>query len=99
MNLLVIILALFSPLQEEKLFRVLREQRPTIAWTIANIKGINPSYCKHKILLEDNHKPSVEDQHYPNSIMKNMVKKEIIKWLDGNPNIVCSQEGWHDSCG
>ena len=77
----IIISSFLSNVQEEKLLRVLREHKSAVAWTIADIKGISPSYCMHKILLEDDHKPSVEGQRRLNPIMKDVVKKEIIKWL------------------
>ncbi|GJV09377.1 hypothetical protein Tco_1347033 [Tanacetum coccineum] len=45
---------------EEKvtLLKVLKSHKWAIAWKISNIKGINPSYCTHKILMEDDFKPS-----------------------------------------
>lgn len=78
----IIILSLLSCFQEEKLLRVLREHRVTIDWTIADINGISPSNCMHKNLLEDGHKPSVKHECHLNLIMKDVVKKEIIMWLD-----------------
>ncbi|KAL4303538.1 hypothetical protein GQ457_10G010040 [Hibiscus cannabinus] len=36
----------------------------------------------HKILLEDNHKPTVDAQRRLNEAMKDVVRKEILKWLD-----------------
>ncbi|PIM98117.1 DNA-directed DNA polymerase [Handroanthus impetiginosus] len=72
----------FDILPVEKLLRVLRNHKSAIGWTIANIKGISASFCMHKILLEDDQKPSVESQRRLNPIMKEVVKKEIIKWLD-----------------
>ncbi|XP_070056509.1 uncharacterized protein [Nicotiana tomentosiformis] len=65
---------------EEKLLRVLREHKRAIGWTI--IKGISPAFCMHKILMEDGHKQSVEQQRRLNPIMKEVVRKEVIKWLD-----------------
>ncbi|XP_070002149.1 uncharacterized protein [Nicotiana sylvestris] len=50
---------------------------------MADIKGINPAYCMHKILLEKGYKPSREHQRRMNPNMKEVVKKEVIKWLDG----------------
>ncbi|XP_028791318.1 uncharacterized protein LOC114747196 [Neltuma alba] len=77
----VIVSSQLSTLQEEKLLRVLRNHKKAIGWSIANIKGINPSLCMHKILLEDGHKPSIEHQRRLNPVMKEVVKKEILKWL------------------
>ncbi|KAL4295954.1 hypothetical protein GQ457_12G013970 [Hibiscus cannabinus] len=46
--------------QEEKLIETLRQQKEALGWTIADIKGISPTICMHKILLEDNHKSTVD---------------------------------------
>ncbi|XP_070031597.1 uncharacterized protein [Nicotiana tomentosiformis] len=62
--------------------QVLKECKNAIGWTIAYIKGISPTFCMHKILLEDGHKPSKEHQRRLNPNMKKVVKKEVIKWLD-----------------
>ncbi|XP_009782871.1 uncharacterized protein [Nicotiana sylvestris] len=59
-TLLVIILSSLTNTQEEKLLRVLREYKKAIGWTIADIKGISPMVCMHKIFLEDGHHPSME---------------------------------------
>ena len=56
----VIIAKELTPLQEERLIRVLREHKTAIDWTIANIKGISPSMCMHRILLEEGSKPTRE---------------------------------------
>ncbi|XP_070057027.1 uncharacterized protein [Nicotiana tomentosiformis] len=78
----VIISSSLTDIQEEKLLKVLREHKKAIGWTIADIKGINPSFCMHKIFLEDGHHLSVEQQRRLNLIMKKVVKKEVIKWFD-----------------
>ncbi|KAM2151483.1 hypothetical protein ACFX1R_045924 [Malus domestica] len=39
--------------KEDKLVRVLREYRTSIGWTLADIKGISPTTCMHRILLEE----------------------------------------------
>nr|XP_016456314.1 PREDICTED: uncharacterized protein LOC107780303 [Nicotiana tabacum] len=71
-----------SELQEEKLLRVLREHKHTIGWMVSDIKGISHAFCMHKILMEEGHKPSVEHQRRLNPIMNEVVRKEVIKWLD-----------------
>ncbi|KAJ9183359.1 hypothetical protein P3X46_007223 [Hevea brasiliensis] len=58
----VIILSNLTKIQEDRLIRVLRLQKEAIGWTIADIKGISPSVCMHRILLEDEAKPSREAQ-------------------------------------
>ncbi|KAL0392655.1 UNVERIFIED_CONTAM: hypothetical protein Sradi_2488300 [Sesamum radiatum] len=49
----VIISSKLNPLEEKKLIRVLRELKEAIGWTIADIKGLSPSTCMHRILLEE----------------------------------------------
>ena len=56
---LVIISSKFSTLEEEKLIRVLKDYKKAIGWTIADIKGISMSMCMHRILLEEDAKPSI----------------------------------------
>ena len=50
-------------------------------WNIEDIKGISPSICMHKILMEEGHTPSIEHQRRLNPAMKEVVKKEALKWL------------------
>nr|GFA42338.1 reverse transcriptase domain-containing protein [Tanacetum cinerariifolium] len=44
---------------EEKaaLIKVLKSHKQAIAWKLSDIKGINPEFCTHKILMEDDFKP------------------------------------------
>ena len=46
-----------------------------LGWTIADIKGISPLICTHKIYLEENAKPSREMQRRLNPNMKEYVPK------------------------
>ena len=47
-----------------------------------DIIEIPPGICSHKIQLMPDHKPSIEHQRNLNPPMQEVVKKEIIKWLD-----------------
>ena len=58
----VIISASLTATEEDKLLRVLRDHKDALGWSLAYLKGIHPSMCMHRILLEDGHKPSVEAQ-------------------------------------
>ncbi|KAL5542872.1 hypothetical protein UlMin_010582 [Ulmus minor] len=90
----VIISAQLSETQEEQLLKVLRKFKKAIGWTLADIKGISPSFCMHKILLENGSKNSIEAQRRLNPIMKEVVKKEIIKWLDAGIIYPISDSSW-----
>ncbi|KAH9716698.1 hypothetical protein KPL71_021550 [Citrus sinensis] len=81
-TLLVIISFTLDACQEQSIIDLLGKYRRAIGWTMADIKGISPSICMHKILLEDCSSNLVEHQRRLNPIMKEVVKKEIIKWLD-----------------
>ena len=81
-KLTVIISADLSDDQRQKLLKVLREHKEAIAWKLSDIKGISPSYCTHKILMEDGYKPVVQPQRRLNPNMKDVVKAEVIKLLD-----------------
>ena len=78
----VIISASLIVSEEDKLLRVLRDHKDAIGWSLADLKMIRPSICMHRILLEDGHKPSVEAQRRLNTTMKEVVRKEDLKWLD-----------------
>nr|GEY40720.1 reverse transcriptase domain-containing protein [Tanacetum cinerariifolium] len=45
---------------EEKtaLIKVLKSHKQALAWQLSDIKGINPEFCTHKILMEDDFKPA-----------------------------------------
>ena len=58
----VIISASLTAIEEDKLLTVLRDHKNVLRWSLADLKGIRPSMCMHRILLEDGHKPSVEAQ-------------------------------------
>ena len=55
---------------------------------IFDIKGISPSFCMHKILMEENCRLSIEHQRRLNPHMKEVVRAEVIKLLDAG--IICN---------
>ncbi|GJX44460.1 reverse transcriptase domain-containing protein [Tanacetum coccineum] len=63
------------------LLKVLRSHKRAIAWKISDIKGIDPKFCTHKILMEDNVKPTVQHQRRVNPKIHEVIKKEVIKLL------------------
>ena len=69
-------------MEEEKLLRVLRDHKDAIWWSLVGLKGIRPSMCMHRILLEDGHKPLVEAQRRLNPTIKEVVRKEVLNLLD-----------------
>ena len=90
----VIILAGLTKLEEQKLSKILKKYKKLIAWSINHLKGIIPSICMHKILLEDNIKTSIEHQRRLNPVMKEEVRKEVLKWLNVDFIYVISNSPW-----
>ena len=78
----VIISVRLTRLEEQKLLETLRKYKEAITWFIEYLKGISPLICMHKILLEENARTSVEHQRRLNPVMKEVVRKEVLKWLN-----------------
>ena len=96
----IIISSTLTSEQEQQLLEVLKAFKEAIGWTMADIKGISPSICVHKILLEDDAKPTIESQRRLNPNMKEVVKKEVIKLLDAGIIFPISDSSWvsHVQC-
>ena len=90
----VIILASLIAVEEEKLLRVLRDHKDAIGCSLTDLKGICSSMCMHWILLEDGHKSSVKAQKRLNPTMKEVVRKEVLKWLDAELIYPISDSSW-----
>ncbi|XP_062114280.1 uncharacterized protein LOC133825338 [Humulus lupulus] len=93
----VIISVMLGAEKESLLLAVLKKYTRAIGWTMADIKGISPSFFMHKILLEDFCNNFVEQQQRLNPIMKEVVRKEIIKWLDYGIVYPISDSSWKDA--
>ncbi|XP_061355136.1 ent-kaurenoic acid oxidase 2-like [Gastrolobium bilobum] len=70
--------------EKEKLLKVLKEHKTAIGWSISDLKGINHSFCTHKMLMEDNVKHVRQSQR-----RLNPTKKEIHQWYEEQ----CSKSG------
>ncbi|GJQ91527.1 reverse transcriptase domain-containing protein [Tanacetum coccineum] len=80
--------------QKEALINVLKSHKRAIAWKITDIKGIDPRFCTHKILMEDDCKPSVQSQRRVNPKIHEVIKKEVIKLLDAGMIYPISDSPW-----
>ncbi|KAM1127936.1 hypothetical protein ACFX2B_037438 [Malus domestica] len=67
---------------------------PILSSVSADIKGISPTTCMHRILLEEGSKTSREAQRRLNPPMMEVVKKEIIKLLDCGVVYPISDSRW-----
>ncbi|GKA24405.1 reverse transcriptase domain-containing protein [Tanacetum coccineum] len=80
---------------EEKatLLKVLKSHKRAIAWKIFDIKGIDPSFCTDKILMEDDFKRAVQHQKRVNPKIHEVIK-EVIKLLDARLIYPISDSPW-----
>ena len=90
----VIISAALTESEEDKLLEILMKYKEAIAWSIEDLKGISPSICMHKILLNDDVKTSIEHQRRLNPVMKEVVRKEVLKWLNAGFIYAISDSSW-----
>nr|GFC86592.1 reverse transcriptase domain-containing protein [Tanacetum cinerariifolium] len=60
-----------SSKEKTNLINVLKARKKAIAWKLMDIKGIDPGFCSHKILLEEEHSSKVQSQ-----------RREVKKLLD-----------------
>ncbi|GKF70193.1 hypothetical protein Tco_0203250, partial [Tanacetum coccineum] len=81
-NLPVIIFKDLSIEEKAALIKVLKLHKRAIAWKLFNIKGINPEFRTHKILMEEDYKPAVQHQRRVNRKNHDVIKKEVEKLLN-----------------
>jgi hypothetical protein len=79
--------------QTQKVLQELRKHRKAIGYTIGDLKG-NPSICMHRILMEDDHKPTIEGQKRLNPNLSEVVWKKIHKLLDTRIIYPISDSKW-----
>nr|GEW18401.1 hypothetical protein [Tanacetum cinerariifolium] len=65
---------------EEKisLITVLKSHKRSVAWKLSDIKGIDPEFCTHKILMEEDFKPT----RCMMAIFHDMIEKTIEVFMD-----------------
>ncbi|GJZ19092.1 hypothetical protein Tco_0555682 [Tanacetum coccineum] len=62
--------------------KVLKSRKRAIAWKLSDIKGINPEFYSHKILMEEDYEPAVQHQRRVNPKIHDVIKKEVEELLD-----------------
>nr|GEY58098.1 reverse transcriptase domain-containing protein [Tanacetum cinerariifolium] len=67
---------------------------PAIAWKLTDIRGIDPEFCSHKILLEEDFSPKVQSQRRVNPKIHDVIKKEVEKLLDAGLIYPISDSPW-----
>nr|KYP72402.1 Retrovirus-related Pol polyprotein from transposon opus [Cajanus cajan] len=80
--------------EEKKLVEVLKANEGAIGWTLSDLKGISPSYCMHRILMQQDYRPMAQPQRRLNPTMKEVVRKEVIKLLEAGMIYPISDSAW-----
>nr|GEX80341.1 reverse transcriptase domain-containing protein [Tanacetum cinerariifolium] len=81
---------------EEKttLITVLKSHKRAIAWKLSDINGIDPEFCTHKILMEEDFEPAVQHQRRVNPKIHDVIKNEVLKLLDAGLIYPISNSPW-----
>ncbi|GJS94071.1 reverse transcriptase domain-containing protein [Tanacetum coccineum] len=94
-NKLPVIIAKDLSVEEKAaLIKVLKSHKRAIAWKLSDIKGINPEFCTHEILMEEDYKPAVQHQRRVNPKIHDVIKKEVEKLLDAGLIYPISDSPW-----
>nr|GEX66264.1 DNA-directed DNA polymerase [Tanacetum cinerariifolium] len=73
---------------------VLKSHKRAIAWKLSDIKGIDPEFCTHKILMEEDFEPVVQHQRRVNPKIHDVIKQEVLKLLDAGLIYPISDSPW-----
>nr|GEV48135.1 reverse transcriptase domain-containing protein [Tanacetum cinerariifolium] len=79
---LVIIEKDLSVEEKTALITVLNSHKRAIAWKLSDIKGIDPEFYTHKILMEEDFELAVQHQRRDNPKIHDVIKYEVLKLLD-----------------
>src|SRR3954463_11397236 len=90
----VVISSKLNATEEARLIQILQKNKAAIRWVLADLKGIGPAYCMHKIMLEEDFKPVAQPQRRLNPTMKEVVRKEVIKLLEAGMIYPISDSAW-----
>nr|GEX57215.1 reverse transcriptase domain-containing protein [Tanacetum cinerariifolium] len=71
-----------EPSEKTALITVLKSHKRAIAWKLSDIKGIDPEFFTHKILMEEDFEPAVQHQRRVNPKIHDVIKNEVLKLLD-----------------
>nr|GFB33433.1 reverse transcriptase domain-containing protein [Tanacetum cinerariifolium] len=90
----VIIAKDLSSNEKSDLINVLKTRKKAIAWKPTVIKGIDPEFCSHKNLLEEDYSLKVQSQRRVNPKIHDVIKKEVEKLLDAGLIYPISDSPW-----
>ncbi|GJX91983.1 reverse transcriptase domain-containing protein [Tanacetum coccineum] len=75
-NKLPVIIAKELDVEEKSaLIKVLKSHKRALAWKLSDIQGINPEFCTHKILMEEDYAPAVQHQRRVNPKIHDVIRR------------------------
>nr|GEV81755.1 reverse transcriptase domain-containing protein [Tanacetum cinerariifolium] len=80
--------------EKEALINVLKSHKRDIVHKISDIKGIDPRFYTHKILMKDDYKPAIQSQRRVNPKIHDVIKKLVIKLLNVDMIYPISDSPW-----
>nr|GEZ09658.1 reverse transcriptase domain-containing protein [Tanacetum cinerariifolium] len=80
--------------EKSALIDVLKSRKKAIAWKLTDVRGIDPEFRSHKILLEEDFSPKVQSQRRVNPKIHDVIKKEVEKLLDAGLIYPISDSPW-----
>nr|GEU68680.1 reverse transcriptase domain-containing protein [Tanacetum cinerariifolium] len=80
--------------EKSALINILKSRKKAIAWKLTDIRGIDPKFYSHKILLKDDYSPKVQSQRRINPKIHDVIKKEVKKLLDAGLIYPISNSPW-----
>nr|GEW60042.1 reverse transcriptase domain-containing protein [Tanacetum cinerariifolium] len=90
----VIIVKDLSVEEKTALITVLESHKRAIAWKLSDIKGIDPKFCTHKILMNEDFEPAVQHQRRFNPKIHDVIKNKVLKLLDARLIYPISNSPW-----
>nr|GFC48655.1 reverse transcriptase domain-containing protein [Tanacetum cinerariifolium] len=90
----VIIIKYLSVEEKTALITVLKSHKRAISWKLSDIKGTDPEFCTHRILMEEDFEPAVQHQRRVNPKFQNVIKQEVLKLLDAGLIYPNSNSPW-----
>nr|GEZ46793.1 hypothetical protein [Tanacetum cinerariifolium] len=80
--------------EKSALINVLKSRKKAIAWKLTDIRGIDPEFYSHKILLEEDYSPKMQSQRRVNPKIHDVIKKEVKKLFDIGLIYPISDSSW-----
>nr|GEZ76129.1 reverse transcriptase domain-containing protein [Tanacetum cinerariifolium] len=90
----VIIAKYLSVEEKTALITILKSHKQAITWKLSDINGINPEFCTHKILMEEDFELAVQHQRRVNPKIHDVIKQEVIKLLEAGLIYSISDSLW-----